>query len=223
MDMKSLNGKTAKTMSLREWISLLESEGELKRITAEVDWNMEIGSITRRALTEGKPALLFENIKDYKSGRCTKLFTGGVGSKGRLALALGLPKEASSFQTIVRTIKQRFRQPIAPKEVSKGAVKENIIKGNRVDLYEFPVPRWNTLDGGRYINTAGSVITRDPETCRINIGTYRGMILDKNSIGVLLVMTANWGKAFAKYRAMKKLKPVAVVSGYWFLHGAIFF
>ena len=212
--MKGLNGKTAKAMSLREWISLLESEGELKRITAEVDWNMEIGSITRRALTEGKPALLFENIKDYKSGRCTKLFTGGVGSKGRLALALGLPKEASSFQTIVRTIKQRFRQPIAPKEVSNGAVKENIIKGDSVDLYEFPVPVWNTLDGGRYINTAGSVITRDPETGRINIGTYRGMILDKNSIGILLVMTANWGKAFAKYRAMKKPMPVAVVYGF---------
>ena len=62
--MKSLHGKTAKAMSLREWISLLESEGELKRITTEVDWDVEIGSITRRALTEGKPALLFENIKD---------------------------------------------------------------------------------------------------------------------------------------------------------------
>lgn len=211
--MNNLNEKRSTAMSLREWLDFLEAQGELQRITAEVDWNLEIGSITRRALAEGQPALLFENIKDYKEGRCTKLFTGGVGSKERLALALGLSKEVS-FQTIVRTIKERLRQPVAPQEVLHGPVKDNILKGDQIDLYEFPVPKWNALDGGRYINTSGSVITRDPETGRINIGTYRGMILDKDSIGVLLVMTASWGKAFLKYRDLGKPMPVAVAYGF---------
>jgi len=46
------------------------------------------------------------------------------------------------------------------------------------------------LDGGRYINTAATVITKDPETGRLNAGTYRGMIVEKDAIGVLMVMTA---------------------------------
>ena len=202
-----------RAMSLREWMSLLESQGELKRIKVKVDWNLEIGSICRRALTEGQPALLFENIKDYKKGRCTKVFTGGVGTRARYALALGLPKD-TSFKNMVKMVRERFEHPIAPRVVSIGPVKENIIRGKKVDLYEFPVPHWNKLDGGRYINTAATVITKDPETGRLNAGTYRGMIVEKDAIGVLMVMTANWGKAFMKYRAMGKPMPVAVVYGF---------
>ena len=50
---------------IRDWISKLEAEGELKRITAKVDWNLELGEISRRAIAERGPALLFENIKDH--------------------------------------------------------------------------------------------------------------------------------------------------------------
>ena len=32
---------------LRDWINKLEAEGELKRIHAEVDWNVELGAIAR--------------------------------------------------------------------------------------------------------------------------------------------------------------------------------
>src|SRR6516164_10909365 len=37
-------------MDLRQWMALLEKEGELRRITAEVDWDREIGAIARRVL-----------------------------------------------------------------------------------------------------------------------------------------------------------------------------
>ena len=50
---------------LREYILRLEKEGELKRVTAEVDWNLELGAIMRRANDMRQPALLFENIKGY--------------------------------------------------------------------------------------------------------------------------------------------------------------
>ena len=63
-------------MDMREWMSLLEKAGELRRVTAEVDWDREIGAVARRVLEKKGPALLFENIKGYASGRCTKLFTG---------------------------------------------------------------------------------------------------------------------------------------------------
>ena len=67
--------------------------------------------------------------------------------------------------------------------------------------YQLPVPKWNPLDGGRYIMTFGSVVTRDPDNGTLNGGTYRGMIGTKNTIGVLLAMTQGWGKHFSKYKA----------------------
>ena len=55
--------------SLRTWLDQLEAAGELARIGTEVDWDEEIGAIARVNLSRGGPALLFENIKDYKKGR----------------------------------------------------------------------------------------------------------------------------------------------------------
>ena len=76
-------------LDMRQWMANLEQQGELRRIKAEVDWDREIGAITRRVLEKKGPALLFENIKGYEDGRCTKLFASGLGARSRLALALG--------------------------------------------------------------------------------------------------------------------------------------
>ena len=51
---------------LREWLDVLEKEGELARVKTEVDWNLEIGAILRENMEHNGPALLFENIKDHK-------------------------------------------------------------------------------------------------------------------------------------------------------------
>lgn len=66
---------------LREFIAKLDEEGELIRIKTEVDWRNEIGAISRVALHNRKQATLFENIKDYKSGRCPKLFQEDLGGR----------------------------------------------------------------------------------------------------------------------------------------------
>ena len=54
-----------------------ESEGELKRVSVEVDWNLELGGIARKVMSNSGPALLFENIKGYnrKEGKCGNLVT----------------------------------------------------------------------------------------------------------------------------------------------------
>ena len=91
---------TTSFMDTRDWIALLEKEGELRRITAEVDWNREIGAIARRVLEKKGPALLFENINGYRSGRCTKLFVSGLGARSRLALALGFPRDVANRELI---------------------------------------------------------------------------------------------------------------------------
>ncbi|MBP1698665.1 MAG: phenylphosphate carboxylase, beta subunit, partial [Deltaproteobacteria bacterium] len=45
-------------MDLREFISLCEKEGELKRIKAEVDWDLEMSHIAKLNEERGGPALL---------------------------------------------------------------------------------------------------------------------------------------------------------------------
>src|SRR5499433_3653330 len=108
-----------KFIDMRQWIALLEKEGELRRITAEVDWNREIGAIARRVLEKKGPALLFERIKGYETGRCTKVFVSGLGSVGRLALALGFPKDISN-RDLVQHVMKLNRQVVPPTIVASG-------------------------------------------------------------------------------------------------------
>ena len=53
---------------LREFITALERSGDLVRINKEVDWDMEVGAISRRNFEQSGPAILFEKIKDYAPG-----------------------------------------------------------------------------------------------------------------------------------------------------------
>ncbi len=201
-------------MDLRQWLTVLEKEGELRRITARVDWDREIGAIARRVLEKKGPALLFESIKDYERGRCTKLLTGGLGDRRRLALALGFPKDASN-QELVQHVMRKNRETIPAVTVRTGPVKEHIVKGDAVDQAEFPVPRWNFREGGRYIHTFSGIVTRDPETRAMNVGIYRGMIGRKNTTPMLLIKGGqHWGQHFQKYIARGEPMPVACVIGW---------
>src|ERR1700731_2686074 len=123
---------TTSFMDTRDWIALLEKEGELRRIAAEVDWNREIGAIARRVLEKKGPALLFENIKGYAGGRCTKLFVSGLGARSRLALALGFPRDASNRE-LVQHVMMKNRETIAPVTVETGPVKDVILRGKDID------------------------------------------------------------------------------------------
>lgn len=200
---------------LRDWIARLEKEGELKRIQTQVNWNREIGALTRKVLDMGGPALLFENIKDYqdKDTRCTKLFTGGLGTKDRMALMLGMSKD-SSLKDLIWTARKKFKEQIKPLKVTTGPVKENILKGEEINLYDFPVPFWHPHDGGRYFNTACGVVTKDPATEWTNVGVYCGMIVDKKVISVPLIKGQHWGLHYEEYRKLGKPMPVAIFYGW---------
>src|SRR2546421_6919830 len=77
---------------LRAWIKLLEREGELVRISAEVDPDLEITEITDRTVKAGGPALLFENVK----GSGHPLLINQFGSERRMCLAF----DASSLDEV---------------------------------------------------------------------------------------------------------------------------
>lgn len=198
---------------LRDWMATLEDAGELRRIKAEVDWELELGAIARRVLDHDGPALLFESLKGYHDTTCRKLFTNGLGSRGRVAMALGLQKE-TSYRAIIQFIKERLGRQMAPAIVSSAPVKQNIIKGDRINLFEFPVPKFAPLDGGRYINTMAAQVSMDPETRLMNVGMYRGMVGEGGkSIPALLAPSRHWGHHFLKYKKQGEEMPVAVVYG----------
>src|SRR5438105_14974398 len=72
---------------LREWIALLEREGELVRVSAEVDPDLEITEIVDRTVKSGGPALLFEHPK----GSSHPLLVNQFGTERRMCLAFGEP------------------------------------------------------------------------------------------------------------------------------------
>src|ERR1041384_6398907 len=75
---------------------------------------------------------------------------------------------------------------MAPVEVPAASAicNQNIVEGDKIDIRMFPAQRMWPLDGGMYLGTADSVITKDPDTGRINVGTYRMMIKGPREIGV---------------------------------------
>ena len=198
---------------LRSWITQLEAAGEFKKVSTEVDWNEEISEIIRRVYVKSGPALLFDNIKDYKNTPGRRVFVNGLGARSRMNLMMNLPKDTPVTE-MIKTIRLRTKSPVRPKHVKTGPVKENVMKGKDVDLFQFPVPKWHPYDAGRYINTFYSAVTRDPDSGQLNCGIYRGMITTKNKIGVLMIPMKDWGAVFSKYQQIGNPMPVAFVYGY---------
>ncbi|MBI4969144.1 MAG: UbiD family decarboxylase [Rhodospirillales bacterium] len=199
--------------SLRTWLADLEKAGELRRIGAKVDWDQEIGALARINLSMGGPGLLFENIKDYEKGRCTRFFTCGMSNRRQVLLMLGLPADTPD-RAIVRHLKETYQKPIPPRRVKSGPVKENILKGRAIDLYDFPVPKWHHLDGGRFLDTFCGVVTKDARTGRPNVGLYRGQVLDRDKIGKLLIPTQGWGGHFLQVKEKRQRLEVAIAHGW---------
>src|SRR3981189_1295594 len=149
---------------MRAWIAALKAQGELTEIDAEVDWNLELGTIMRLAQGPGTgKAMLFNNIKDYntKAARCRQIFGSSLTSSRRIAMRLGLPADTHPRE-LVKIGRTILAGSIPPKVVATGPVKQNIVTGKDIDLYQFPVPWWNRLDGGRYLLTHGGRRNNEP-------------------------------------------------------------
>lgn len=194
--------------SMRDFINVAEEHDLLKRIKAEVDWNLELSHIAKLNEEKGGPALLFENVKGYDSPVITSVCT----TTERLALIMGAPIE-SNLVDLMKLWVEKNEQKIPPKVVDGGPCKENIMMGDDVDLFKFPTPKYYSLDGGRYFGTAHFVVTKDPDSDWINLGTYRLQLLDKNHLGTQFIKGKHADIMLKKYQAMGKPMPVAVVVG----------
>jgi 4-hydroxy-3-polyprenylbenzoate decarboxylase len=182
---------------LREFLGLLESRGELKRISTQVTPDLEITEITDRVCKNGGPTLLFENVEGSSIPVITNLF----GSEKRMAWTLGVESLSevgeriekllklvqselpSSFMDKLRTLKELAQlSRYMPKRVVHAPCQEIVVKEG-ASLAGLPILRCWPEDGGRFI-TLPLVVSRDPETKSRNVGMYRMQVFDEKTMGM---------------------------------------
>lgn len=195
-------------MDLRDWIEKCEQAGELKRIKAEVDWDLELSHIAKLNEEKGGPALLFENVKGYG----TPVLTSACTTTRRLAITMGAPLDFTLVDLMREWVKKGEKK-IPPRWVDTAPCKENILKGDDIDLAKFPVPKFYPRDGGRFFGTAVFVICKDPDSEWVNLGTYRLQLLGKDTLGTQFIKGKHADIMLKRYQAMGKSMPVAAVVG----------
>ena len=171
---------------LRGWLEGVDSFGEL-RVVEGADWNQEIGAVAEvAARSETPPAVLFDKIIGYPAGR--RVLTGIHNpTLKRQCLTNHLPLDYTRHQFIAAW-KERLDQPslIPPRVVDSGPLMENVFEGSDIDLFSLPAPFWHEGDGGRYLGTLDVTISRDLDEGWINLGCYRVMVHDKNTLALYM-------------------------------------
>jgi 4-hydroxy-3-polyprenylbenzoate decarboxylase len=169
---------------LRTWINLLEREGELVRIHAEVDPELEVTEVNDRVVKAGGPALLFENVK----GSGHPLLINQFGTERRMSMAFDAPSldavaerlsdvfELQPPQGLVEKVRglQKLKSiaDSRPRTVKRGACQEIVLTGDDASLDLLPIQKCWPQDAAPFI-TLPAVITKDPRTGTRNVGMYR--------------------------------------------------
>ena len=185
-----------KYRDLRDFISQLEKNGDLVRITKPISTKLEMTEIADRTLRAGGPALLFENPVDFDIPVLMNLF----GTPERVALGMGQssvtalrevgkllaylkepepPKGLKDLWEKLPVFKQVLNMPA--KEVRKAPCQEIVLSGDEVDLTRLPVQHCWPGDAAPLI-TWGLTVTRGPHKKRQNLGIYRQQVLGKNKL-----------------------------------------
>ena len=211
---------------LNEFVTVLESKGELIRISQSVDPVLEITEIVDRISKSpgGGKALLFEN-----NGTDFPLLINALGSESRICLAL----EHESLDSVGAEIEALFKQLAGPtsnmvdklrllpllsriaswmpkKKSGRGKCQEIVMI--RPDLHKLPVLTCWPADGGPFI-TLPCVVTRDPETGTRNVGMYRMQILGPDSTGMHWHKHKTGARHYLGYKKLGQKMPVSVVLG----------
>jgi vanillate/4-hydroxybenzoate decarboxylase subunit C len=162
---------------LRSFLTTLDKEGQLLRITEEVMPEPDVAAAANAACRMGDsaPALYFDNVKGFTSAR---IAMNVHDSWANHALALGLPKDTGVKAQVVEEFTRRWGQfPVKPVWQDDPLWAQNTQNGDDVNVFEvLPLVRLNDGDGGFYIDKAG-VVSKDPEdpenSGKQNVGIYR--------------------------------------------------
>jgi len=224
--------------SFSEFLSTLDNQGELIRISTPVATELEITEFADREMKKpgGGKALLFES--PTVNGRKTEipLAINTMGSHQRMAMAMGRDSVDAAAEELGKLMQAKPPTGIAetmkllgsalelrhakPKEVSRGPCKDIIEHLNPEDnstsvlptLLDLPIQKCWPKDGGRFI-TLPCVVTQDPDTGARNLGMYRMQVYDTQTTGMhwqLQKVAARHGK---RYYERRERMPVSVFLG----------
>ncbi len=206
--------------SLQDFIKYLDENGELIRIKTEVDPSLEVTEISIRALNEGMPALLFENVKGAKF----PLAMNVLASNKRIELALGkhpdqLGKELITFmeeamppkpKVFLKHLEMTKRLFCTLPKTTYNPPSQEVI--NQPNLNELPVITCWPEDGGRFI-TLPQVFTYDPHNGKRNLGMYRMQVFDGQTTGMHWQIQKGGGFHYYQAKKMGKKFEIAVALG----------
>jgi 4-hydroxy-3-polyprenylbenzoate decarboxylase len=212
--------------SLGEFLSALESRGDLVRVTRPVSRDLEITEVTQRVLRADGPALLFENVP----GASMPVVTNLLGSPRRIAAALGAKSVEEVAERVERLVHLRppagvlgavrdlsgtiealsTLRSLAPKRVRSAPCQE--VEEPTVDLDRLPILRCWPKDGGRTI-TFPVVLTKDPETGEPHTGIYRLQQYGPDTLGMHFQVHRVGAGNYRKWAARGERMPVAAVIG----------
>src|SRR4051812_14585368 len=199
---------------LREYVDALEEHGLLKRIKAEVDWNLEMGAVTRLVCERREAAPLFENVRGYPGHRVLGVVMGPSrpALHARVAIALGADPDTHPLR-LIELVREQISRSQPPVEVDRdsAACKEVVVPADQIDLLSLPVPWIKSVDGGRYVGPGDIVVPRHPDPGWLNWGVYRCMVVDGQSLAILLPPSGQPGGAILRrYQELDKPMPVAL-------------
>lgn len=181
---------------LRDFINLLEQQDQLKRTQYTADPFLEITEICDRTLKQEGPAILFENPK----GSTIPLLGNLFGTPHRVALGMGADSVAAlrDIGKLLAYLKEpeppkgmkdafekipMFKKVMhmAPKIIKKPNCQQMVLKGNDIDLGQYPIQTCWPKDAAPLITWA-LVITKGPYKDRQNLGIYRLQVIEKNKV-----------------------------------------
>jgi 4-hydroxy-3-polyprenylbenzoate decarboxylase len=185
-----------KYADLREFLALLESRGDLKRVAAEVSPRLEMTEICDRVLRAGGPAILFERPAGHRMPVLANLFgtvervaaamgvegLGALREMGELLAYLKEPEPPKGLRDLWDKF-PLFRQVLnmAPRVRAFGPCQDVVWEGADVDLARLPIQTCWPGDAGPLI-TWGLTVTRGPAKPRQNLGIYRQQVIGPNRI-----------------------------------------
>ena len=197
---------------LRSFLDLIKRRKpeDFRIVSKPVDPAYEITALVVKLEREAKqrPVLLFENVKGTKFPVLTNLHA----SRARLAAAMNASPEETQ-----RAYLRAMEKPILPKVVPTGPVKEVVLTGDTVNLYELPQMVHHEGDAGPYL-TAAISFAKDPTAEVWNCAYNRLMIKGRDTTSIHLTT----GKHLWEFHRIAESRgeplPVAFVIG---VHPAI--
>ncbi len=187
---------------MREFLKFLEGEGELVRVSREVDPVFELAAVLEKLQETMNKAVIFEKVKGSKMPVVSNI----LGTRRRVALSLDC-----GVDNILEELIRRQLKPYPPKVVSDGPCKEVIEQGENLNLRSLSIVTHQEMDAGPYI-TGGIVFAKDPEL-GTNASFNRMQLVDKDKLRIRMVPGFHLGEFYNRVERENKPLEVAICIG----------